>query len=599
VSHLPGSSFSVTVYATDAFANVAVSQTATVSLIDSDPAATVSSPQALSGGSASLTITNQTVGLWRATPSGGPGTQQPSISYYVSRPITTIAGNGSVGNSGDGGPAAAASIGLPYSVAGDGGGGYYVSSVTSEVVRHVNGSGTISTVAGGGSGCLQETNTIGDGCPATSAVLSGLLGLAVDGGGRLYITDQFHQRLRMVDIITGVITSVAGNGSAGYTGDNGDATQAQLNYPVAVAADAVGDLYIADKNNHVVRKVRVAPGTITTGAGNGTSGYAGDGGAATSASLISPSGLAVSLSGDLYVADFTASVVRKVSGGIINGFAGTGIYGFSGDGAAATSAQLSSPYGLAFDGAGGLFLADSNNNRIRRVAPDGTILTVAGSDATAFAGDGGPATDAGISQPFSAAPKADGSLVIVDHDHNRMRSVSGWSAPAPLPTPTALPSPTPCASCPTNTATSTPASTPTPPNTPTITPTPTNTPTVTPTASSTSTATATATATPCPGVCPTATSTPTPTNTPLPSLTATSTLTPTSTGTPTPCAIRSADLNGDGVVNGLDLAVFASWYGQAAPPAPAVVDINGDGLVNGLDLAALATWYGHSVSECP
>ena len=265
LSHLPAASFSATVYATDAYSNIVASQVSTVSLTDSDAAATVGAPQALAGGSASLAITNQTIGLWIATPSGGPGTQRPSTAYYVSRTITTIAGTGALANSGDGGPATAAAIGLPYSVVSDGAGGYYVSSVTSNVVRRVNSSGTISTVAGGGSGCPGQTNAFGDGCPATSAILGGLLGLAVDGGGRLYIADQFHQLVRMVDPATGVITSVAGNGIAGYSGDNGPATLAQLNYPIALAVDGAGNLYIADKNNHRVREVTVATGLITDG----------------------------------------------------------------------------------------------------------------------------------------------------------------------------------------------------------------------------------------------------------------------------------------------------------------------------------------------
>ncbi|MHB8515023.1 MAG: hypothetical protein ACYC9X_05525 [Dehalococcoidia bacterium] len=550
VSHLPGSAFSVSVYATDAFGNLDPSQTQTVSLAASDPAATVAPAHALIGGTAAFSVSDPTVGYWQLTPAGGPGTQVPSHFYYVSLAISTIAGNGLYGNAGDGGPATMAAIGAPFSVVADSAGNYYVSSVASPVVRKVSPGGIITTFAGGGSGCPQQTDLVGDGCPATSASFAGLVGLAVGGGDRLYIVDQFHQRVRAVDPVTGVITTVAGNGSSGYTGDGGPATLATLSYPVAVAVDGAGNLYIADKNNHVVRAVNAANGVIRTFAGTGASGYSGDGGPATAATLITPAGLAVAGSGDVYIADLTASVVRKVTGGVITTFVGTGIFGFSGDGGPAAAAQLASPYGLTLDGAGGLFIADSNNNRVRRVAPGGVILTVAGSDTTAFGGDGGPATDAGVSQTFQPALLPAGTLLLGDYNHNRVRAVGGWTAPAPLPTPTAMPTATPCASCPTSTppapATATGTPTPGPTNTavPTATSTATSTPvppnTATPTPTPTLTPTSTATPTPCAGPCPTATSTPTATATNTPAPTATSTPVPTATNTPVPTATSTA-----------------------------------------------------------
>ncbi|MDE3096665.1 MAG: hypothetical protein KGK07_11795 [Chloroflexota bacterium] len=546
LSHLPGASFAVTVYATDAFGNLDASQTQTVSLTASDPAATVGAPHALAGGTATFSVSDPTAGYWQLTPAGGPGTQVPSHFYYVSLAISTVAGNGLYGSSGDGGPATQAAIGAPFSIVTDSAGNYYVSSVASPVVRKVTPGGVITTFAGGGSGCPQQTDTVGDGCPATSASLAGLLGLAIGGGDRLYIADQFHQRVRMVDPASGVITTVAGNGSAGYSGDGGPAMQAALNYPVAVTVDSAGNLYIADKNNHVVRAVTAATGVIRTFAGTGASGYSGDGGPATAAALISPAGLAVSTAGDVYISDLTASVVRRVSGGTITTFAGTGIYGFSGDGGPASAAQLASPYGLSFDGAGGLFIADSNNNRIRRVAPGGTILTVAGSGATAFSGDGGPATDAGVSQPFQAAVLPTRAMVFSDYNHNRVRGVGGWTAPQTLPTPTATPTPTPCASCPTSTPTPTATATSTPPPGPTNTAVPTATnsatstatamPTPLPTNTPVPTPTPTASATPCGGACPTTTPTPLPTATNTPPPTATSTPVPTATSTPVPTA---------------------------------------------------------------
>jgi hypothetical protein len=520
LSHLPAASFGVTVYATDAFANVVTSQAGTVSVTDSDPAATVGAAQTLVAGSATINVTNQTAGYWTVTPAGGPGTQVASSPYYVSLAISTVAGNGQGGSAGDGGPATAAAIGLPYNVASDGAGGYFVSADASGVIRRVAANGTITTVAGGGSGCAQQTDAVGDGCPPTQAQLSGLLGIAVDGNFRVVVADEFHQRVRLIDPGANIITSIAGTGTVGYTGDGAAAKQATLSYPIAVAVDGAGNVFIADKNNHVVRKVTAATGMISTVAGNGTSGYSGDNGPATAATLIQPSGLAVAASGDLYIADEAASVVRKVSGTTITTFAGTGIYGFSGDGAAATAAQLAAPYGLSFDGAGGLLIADAGNNRARRVVSTGTILTVAGSGSSTFSGDGGPATDAGISQTFGAIVRTDGVLVLTDLGNNRVRAVAGQSAPPPLPTLTPTSTPTPCVTCPTNT--------------------PTNTATATATGTSTATATATFTATPCSGPCPTATYTPTtkptttPTTTPTPTLTPTPTFTATNTPTNTP-----------------------------------------------------------------
>ncbi|TAK62615.1 MAG: hypothetical protein EPO22_07345, partial [Dehalococcoidia bacterium] len=539
-SQLPDTPFTVYVYAVDALYNVVASQGGTVALSSTDPAATYSPAQTLAGGSASFTVRDGPIGIWQVSATGVPGaTSVPSSPYYVSQAISTVAGNGSVGRGGDGGPATAAPIGLPFDIANDGAGGYYVSSADVYVVRHITSGGVSQTFAGGGSGCAGQTNSVGDGCLATSAVLAGLLGVAVDGSGRVYIADQFHQRVRRVDPATGIITTVAGTGVAGYSGDGGPATAAKLNYPVGLAIDGAGNVYIADKNNHVVREVRASDGAIVTVAGNGTSAYGGDGGPATSASLISPSGLAVSPTGDLYVADQGASVVRLVSGGVISTIAGTGVAGFSGDGGPATAAQLASPYGLAIDGAGRLFIGDTSSSRVRRIEPGGQIFTAAGSGSSSFGGDGGPATDAGMSQPYGVAVRSDGTLLMGDFANNRVRAVGGWNTPAPLPTPT------PCLTCPTATPTSTatPTATFTATSTPTNTavPTSTNTPTPTMTATATSTATLTATltatATPTvtdtPTVTPTPTITDTPTVTPTPTDTATITPTPTITDTPT------------------------------------------------------------------
>ena len=194
LSHLAGSAMSVTVDAVDAYGNVVPSATETVSLTDADPGATVDAPIGLVNGSIMFGIAGQTAGYWHLTPAGGPGTQTESSPFYVSGAITTVAGDGTGGDGGDGGPATAANIGLPFSVANDGAGGYYVSSTSAGTVRHIDATGTITTFAGGGTRCSGATSLVGDGCAATDASLSGLLGLATDGGHRLYIADEFHHR---------------------------------------------------------------------------------------------------------------------------------------------------------------------------------------------------------------------------------------------------------------------------------------------------------------------------------------------------------------------------------------------------------------------
>ena len=237
--------------------------------------------------------------------------------------------------------------------------------------------GIISTVAGtpGASGYS------GDGGPATSAELQHAWGVAVDSAGNLYIADTFNQIIRKVNAASGTITTVAGTpGTSGYSGDGGPATSAELSLPYGVAVDSSGNLYIADLGNSLVRKVN-ASGTITTVAGTpGTIGYSGDGGPATSAELQYAWGVAVDSAGNLYIADTQNCRIRKVNAsGTITTVAGNGTSGYSGDGGPATSAELSYPYGVAVDSAGNLYIADTQNYRIRKVNASGTITTVAGN----------------------------------------------------------------------------------------------------------------------------------------------------------------------------------------------------------------------------
>jgi NHL repeat len=258
---------------------------------------------------------------------------------------------------------------------------------------------------------------VGDGCPATNASLSTPNAIAVDSTGILYIADNNNFRIRKVS--AGVIATVAGNGTMGFSGDGGPATSAQIGYSVGVAVDSAGNLYLVD-NYTRIRKV--SSGVITTVAGNGTGGYSGDGVPATSAS-ISPWGVAVDGAGSLYIADFSNNRVRKVSGGIITTVAGTGVSGFSGDGGPATSAQISYATSVAVDSTGNLYIGDAGNYRIRKVA-GGIISTIAGNGLYSYSGDGGPATEAQLSYVSGLAADAAGNLYISDPGSGRVRVVS-------------------------------------------------------------------------------------------------------------------------------------------------------------------------------
>ena len=331
--------------------------------------------------------------------------------------ISTAAGTGSFLALGDGGPAAIAELNVPTRMALDGSGNLYVTEVDSHRIRKISPEGIISTVAGDGT-----PGFFGDGRLATSASLFFPRDVAVDGTGNIYIADRANNRIRRVSV-AGLITTVAGNGDEGFSGDGGPATDAALNLPFGVAVDGVGNLYIADSTNRRVRKVS-PEGTISTIAGNGERGSAGDGGPAVDASLVFPVDLALDDAGNLYIADFTNNRIRKVSlDGIITTVAGNGEAGFSGDEGPATSAALSGPIGLAFDGAGNLYFADRSNHRIRKVTLEGTISTVAGNGVLGYLGDGGPATSASLSTPRGAEADAAGNVYIADSGNQRIRKV--------------------------------------------------------------------------------------------------------------------------------------------------------------------------------
>jgi trimeric autotransporter adhesin len=345
--------------------------------------------------------------------------------------ITTVAGNDSRGFSGDGGAATAAGLDRPYDVAMDSEGNLYIADTYNNRIRKVAAAnGIITTVAGNGSNGMSS----GDSGAATAATLSGPNSVVLDSAGNLYIADYGNHRIRRVAAGSGIITTVAGNGSLGFSGDGGAATAAGLSYPIGVALDSAGNLYIADFSNHRIRKVAAGSGIITTVAGNGSPGFSGDGGAATAAALYWPGDVALDSAGNLYIAEEGNNRIRRVAtgSGIITTVAGNGSQGFSGDGGAATAAALSHVHGVALDPAGNLYVADSGNNRIRKVeVGSGIITTVAGSGSTGFgggfSGDGGAATAAGLYWPFGVALDSAGNLNIADTGNFRIRKVAGGS----------------------------------------------------------------------------------------------------------------------------------------------------------------------------
>jgi len=342
-------------------------------------------------------------------------------AFAAAGDISTIAGTGTGGFSGDGAAATSAQLYNPYGVAVDGGGNVFIADSSNHRVRRVDGgTGLISTIAGTGTPGFS-----GDGAAATSAQLYYPLGVAVDGGGNVFIADTANHRIRRVDAGTGLISTIAGTGTFGFSGDGAAATSAQLYNPYGVAVDGVGNVFIADTYNHRVRRVDAGTGLISTFAGT-TAGFSGDGAAATSAQLWYPAGVAVDGAGNVFIADTSNHRVRRVDAGsgLISTFAGNGTFGFSGDGAAATGAQLNLPYGVGVDGGGNVFIADYDNHRVRRVdAVTGFISTIAGTGTGGFSGDGGAATGAQLYYPRGVAVDGAGNVYIADTDNHRIRRV--------------------------------------------------------------------------------------------------------------------------------------------------------------------------------
>jgi sugar lactone lactonase YvrE len=334
--------------------------------------------------------------------------------------ITTVAGDGTLGFGGDGGAATSARLAWPSAVALDGAGHLFIADRDNQRIRQVDlSTGVITTLAGNGVFAYA-----GDGGPAASASLFNPQGLAADGNGHVFIADTINSRIRQVDLATGIITTVAGNGTTGYGGDGGAATAASLFFPFGVAVDSSGNIFIADSGNQRVRRIDLATGIITTIAGTGTLGYGGDGGPATAAELFAPDAVAVDATGRLFIADSQNNRVRQVdlASGVITTVAGNGTFGFSGDFGLAVNAQLGIPDGVAVDGAGHLLIADHGNARVRQVdLATGIIVTVAGNGVFGFSGDGGAAVDASFASLWDVAIDGAGRVYIADAANHRIR----------------------------------------------------------------------------------------------------------------------------------------------------------------------------------
>lgn len=341
--------------------------------------------------------------------------------------IITVAGVGTEGYTGDSGLAVQCRIHWPQAIALDTAGNKYIADANNNVIRKIKkGGDTIITIAGDGFEAGTGMGGYGgDGAPATAARFSFPSGVAVDLAGNIYIADQNNHRVRKIDP-TGIITTVAGVGGVGYTGDGGPAVAATLYKPTRVSLDAAGNIYIADAGNNAIRKVDIASGTISTIAGSGTAGFSGDGGPAITAQLHNPVDMAVDLAGNVYICDNVNYRIRKVDvSGTISTYAGIGLPGYSGDSAAATAANIYEPSGIAVDSAGNVYFSDLANARVRRISALGIITTVAGNGTPGYLGDGGPAKLAEVYFPQGLALTPNGKgIYIADMGNDRIRYVS-------------------------------------------------------------------------------------------------------------------------------------------------------------------------------
>jgi sugar lactone lactonase YvrE len=339
---------------------------------------------------------------------------------YATGIITTIAGTGEPGFAGDGGPAAAALLREPFMCAFDAHGNLYIAEATNHCIRRVDTqTGMISTVAG--TGTLGYS---GDGGPATQATLNQPYALDIDTNGDLYIVDRLNAVIRKVEAATGVIRTVAGTGEPGSSGDGGPATQAQLHEPNDCFLDGRGGLLIADVQDQRIRRLDLATSHIRTVAGTGEKARSGDGRPATEASILGARAVCMDRQGNTYICEREGNGLRKIDAhGIMSTFAGTGERGYSGDGGPALSATWGAPKALRCDANGNVIVVDTENHAIRRIdAMTGIVTTLAGGR-QGGQGDGGAATEAGLDRPHGCAIDAQGNLFLADSNNHRVRVV--------------------------------------------------------------------------------------------------------------------------------------------------------------------------------
>jgi trimeric autotransporter adhesin len=335
--------------------------------------------------------------------------------------ITTVVGRG--GTFGDGGPATNAAIAQPFGIFMANNGNLYIADAGHNRIRMVNIHGIITTVAGISPDGLHDTGGYnGDNIQATAALLKRPTGITADGAGNIYIVDDDNFRIRRIDP-TGIITTIAGTGISGYSGDNGPATNATIGNCASICLDAAGNIYFADIDNFVIRKINTS-GIINTYAGTGTGGYSGDGNPATAAK-ISTFHLCSDNSGNIYTAEYSSHCIRKIDrDGIITTIAGTGIEGYTPDGNMASGALLSLPSAVRVDITGNILFTEGGNFIVRKIAADGTLVTVAGDRTPGYSGDGGPATDAQLDAPIDVLEDLDGGIYICDFNNNVVQYIS-------------------------------------------------------------------------------------------------------------------------------------------------------------------------------
>lgn len=330
--------------------------------------------------------------------------------------LTVVAGSGIEGFSGDSGPALYAALSFPAAIALDASGNLFIADSGNRRIRRVDRNGTIETIAGTGA-----DQTGGDGGPAARASFQSIRGLAFDRAGNLFVSDDQANRVRRIGS-GGIVSTIAGTGQGGFSGDTGPADRAALNEPRHVSIDGAGNLLIADWGNNRVRRV-TPQGIISTIAGRGESASDGDGGPAVQAGLVGPTAAFTDSRGNLYISELFDRVRVVNSAGVIRTFAGQSRRGFAGDGGPAASALLNVVTSVTGDAAGNIYIADSLNLRVRRIDPQGTIQTVAGSGEFRFTGDGGPAVAATFAVPLGMAIDPAGNVYFADSDNHRIRRI--------------------------------------------------------------------------------------------------------------------------------------------------------------------------------